>query len=156
MTGKKSEDAKITQENIKIVVGQVEAVKNSSPTAVFAAHMYIHALTHAQDTTALAAGFQAGAYLDKNKTAFNTPVDCVMGILVTLHGLETVAAFSNEELAAVIHAMAKLPEREIIALAMKQIEAGKKELLGNYKEAEMTQENIDSIMMAMPTDGQKH
>lgn len=94
------DEATIKKENIKKVLDSLHKVTDSLTFKhLFALHMYIHAIMHKTDQTAVAAGLEAARFVDKEGITIVAPVDCILAALVSEFGFHTVAEWDDDELA---------------------------------------------------------
>ncbi len=139
----------LTEENIQQVIDNVkEATENLSKKKALALHVYLHAVVHKQDDTAIAAGLMAAKYMDIVKGALYAPVDCVMGVLISVHGFEEVADWDEEQFR---HALKNMDIDTAFEVAKTYIAKDLVEMDGLQKE-----QVIDKLMTAPPENEIKH
>jgi hypothetical protein len=138
--------------NIKLVVETVSKATTLTRPQALALHLYLHAVMHKSDPSAVASGLQAAKFIDASEATLWAPVDCLMGTLVSQFGFETVANWTDDELT---EGLDKLDLEVAFAAALEYIEKDKAE---QAIEAKSSTENeaIKHIMSAMPADVTKH
>jgi hypothetical protein len=87
----------LKKSNIDYVVEMVRKATEISSKQAFAVQVYLHAVMHKTDPTAVAAGLMAAKFADKEKITLPPPVDCIVGHLVSQFGFDTVASWTDQQ-----------------------------------------------------------
>lgn len=140
----------LAKEHIQEVIDVVRKATRLDSKTAFAIHLYLHAVVHGKDPTAVAAGFMASQYLDREGSTLTPPTDCVVGILVSLHGFEKVAEWTDEEYR---EALSNIDADDALPAALKYLE---QEDTLNDEKGKVEEDAIDKIMGGLPSDMTKH
>lgn len=142
----------IAPETVKQVIETIRrATENLDAKTALAIHTYLHALMHKDDPTAVVAGLMAAKYVDKNEMTLEPPADCAIGILMTLHGFEAVANWTNAEYE---WALNNINDKEVMEKAKEYLI---EEDMQDKRDAEVSKkEGFDDLLMGMPDNIVKH
>ncbi len=141
---------KIKEENIGIVLKVLSLVSTAlTRKHALALHLYIHAVMHKTDPTAIAAGLEAARYADKEKLTLTAPVDCILATLVSEFGFETVTGWNDEELTKGLRNM----DVDKATAAAERFILSDMERFNTKKQVD---KNIEQLMGQLPPDTTQH
>jgi len=131
----------IREENIETLTHALNEVRQLSEDDALALQVYMHAIVHRQDSTAVAAGLLAARWLDKTRgverpALLNPPMDCLIATMVVKHGFEALVGKTSAEIAALVD--------ELTTASLSEVYEKAERLLGE----DMQEQAMDAAMQA--------